>query len=902
MTNLYHKNYIRTITTRLILFLLVVSAVATAVAAEVHTTVHGLHFNSFNESQGKRTSLSLNDGQPFGLSRELKLQFDFVLRDGGVYYGDILNIQPNAGSPVRLAILFEDGSPQLVLIQDNKITRVTAFPVNKWQTVGLSIDTESNNIEVSMDSASRKIPLSLNNSTEAKVSFGFLNKISRDVPSMSLSNIKVWEDGELTRNWLLNKHDDSVCYDEVAHSAAEATDGIWLIDAHSRFTPIFSKEYPSPVDLAVDTRNGIFSVVDGQQIENYDVYGKKLSVVPVSGNSPRLVVGNAFVSPLDGNLQIYAIENEAVSAFDPASRSWQNPEATQVEDVSYNHARAWNPADSSYYFFGGYGHYRYSNELVRLDMRTRQWSNVDYEPLLPPRYGAAAVIHDNNLYILGGRGNKEGRQEITTHSYYTLNRIDLSTGKQEQLWAMSDTLVDTPRMFLSSTMVYNEADNSLYAVCMGDGITLMKFSLKEPGWTDVYQFGLGEDAFELCDLTLYNCPEQNRVLLAINKINTNKTATVHVFSLVAPILTMEDIRQSDSEPASSSQAAKILLWCAVGLIIIGGGIWFYVRRNRGPRTPEPAVEPLQPVVPDKNSEQNKVKESVAEQPAEQPSELAVTTAAVSEAKESDYKLLLPKVQHKSFIQLLGDFRVFDREGRDITVQCTPKLRELLLVIIFNCERERSGHFPAERISDQLWPDKDGLAARNNRNVSLRKLRSYLEEVGDIDISGNNSVISINWNNVICDYHEVMQAAKQLEADRNSARVITQAMFEDDSPLAYLLSGTLLPDNNDPWLDEFKAKFSSLSLDYLEDLLSEEMKRNHGDNVLNIAAVMLKHDPFNESALAARCRVLVKYNKRGLAKNIYQSFCRKYEEAMNEPFKYTFADILGSDNKGWNPFR
>lgn len=169
MTNLYHKNYIRTITTRLILFLLVVSAVATAAAAEVHTTVHGLHFNSFNESQGKRTSLSLNDGQPFGLSRELKLQFDFVLRDGGVYYGDILNIQPNAGSPVRLAILFEDGSPQLVLIQDNKITRVTAFPVNKWQTVGLSIDTESNNIEVSMDSASRKIPLSLNNSTEAKV-------------------------------------------------------------------------------------------------------------------------------------------------------------------------------------------------------------------------------------------------------------------------------------------------------------------------------------------------------------------------------------------------------------------------------------------------------------------------------------------------------------------------------------------------------------------------------------------------------------------------------------------------------------------------------------------------------------------------------------------------------------
>jgi hypothetical protein len=38
----------------------------------------------------------------------------------------------------------------------------------------------------------------------------------------------------------------------------------------------------------------------------------------------------------------------------------------------------------------------------------------------------------------------------------------------------------------------------------------------------------------------------------------------------------------------------------------------------------------------------------------------------------------------------------------------------------------------------LWSDKDEIAARNNRNVTLRKLRVLLEEVGDVTSIKNDS--------------------------------------------------------------------------------------------------------------------------------------------------------------------
>lgn len=869
-----------------LLFTIIISVVASANVAGNNVKAHGLQFYSFNESQGKRTSLSLNDNEPFALSKQLDIQFDIMMRSDGVLFGDILNINPNTGSPIRMAIAYKGGKPQLELIQGKRITPMASLPMNQWLTMRLGVDAASGNIKVSFGNVSRNITVALRQASKATVAFGFDAEISRDVPSMNIRNVKVAEGGKLARHWLLDKHNDSICYDQVARSVAVAKSGMWLIDTHSRLTQIFSGEYATPVELAVDVRHGQFVVVDKKHVDYYDGRGNLSRSVPVVGESPKFNVGNAIVSPLDSTLLVYSIDNNTTSAFDPSTGRWTTPEATLVDNSYYNHARAWDVADSSYYCFGGYGHFRYRNDLLRYDMRTRQWTHIGYKPLLSPRYSASAAIHGDYMYILGGRGNDGGQQSLTTYSYYTLNRIDLRTGRQTLLWEMPATQKDKISFVLSASMIYREATHSLYTVCMdGNDILLLKLGLKEPGWTIVDKIRIEGDGYEAIDMNLYDCQAAGSILLVVNRKSSKMNSSVNVYALTAPILTSEDIMQTDGNTGASIPWA---LSIAVGLSVIAVAAYCTKRRLHKRHTADATTKDASPAI-----------ETTAE-PGHQ--EQTATTAEPqdnTEPQDNDDGDILPmvQVQHKSFIQLLGEFRVFDRNGSDITSQCTPKLKELLLVIIFNCEKERSGHFPAERISDQLWPDKEGQAARNNRNVSMRKLRTYLAEVGDIDISGNNSVISIDWHDVTCDYHEVMQEAKKGgDGNLSSIRELSE------QTLAYLFSGTLLPDNNDPWLDDFKSNFSFMSLDYLENLLMEEIRKEHADNVLRIADIMLKHDPFNESALAAKCRTLVKSNKRGVAKNVYQSFCREYEKSLGEAFDYSFADIIGSEGKGWKLFK
>ena len=57
-----------------------------------------------------------------------------------------------------------------------------------------------------------------------------------------------------------------------------------------------------------------------------------------------------------------------------------------------------------------------------------------------------------------------------------------------------------------------------------------------------------------------------------------------------------------------------------------------------------------------------------------------------------------------------------------------------------------------KMTDMLWSDKDEIAARNNRNVTLRKLRVLLEEVGDVEVISDGGFLKIRWNeSVFCDY-------------------------------------------------------------------------------------------------------------------------------------------------------
>ena len=186
----------------------------------------------------------------------------------------------------------------------------------------------------------------------------------------------------------------------------------------------------------------------------------------------------------------------------------------------------------------------------------------------------------------------------------------------------------------------------------------------------------------------------------------------------------------------------------------------------------------------------------------------------------------------------------------------------------------------------LWSDKDEIAARNNRNVTLRKLRVLLEEVGDVEVISDGGFLKIRWNeNVFCDYCTALHCMDLLQ--KNGAQkdeVLLNQILE------LLLYGPLLSNTIVDWLDEFKDAYSSLSIDLLRNLLDIEYRKSDREMVLRITDIMFLHDPLNEEALAAKCSVLFLEGKKGIAKSVYDRFCKEYRESLGEDYKIPLSKL------------
>jgi DNA-binding SARP family transcriptional activator len=210
------------------------------------------------------------------------------------------------------------------------------------------------------------------------------------------------------------------------------------------------------------------------------------------------------------------------------------------------------------------------------------------------------------------------------------------------------------------------------------------------------------------------------------------------------------------------------------------------------------------------------------------------------------------------------------------------LKHLLILLILYTEKNPQGIL-ASKATEILWPDKEETAARNNRNVNLRKLRVLLESIGDMEVVTENNFLRIKWGtSVFCDYHTLMTCTKQFEQEKSEELL--------NRILELLLYGPLLPNTVFDWLDDFKDAYSSHSIDLLKNLLEIEIQRNHQEMIIRLADIMFLHDPLNEEALAAKCTVLSAQGKKGIARNVYDRFCKEYRDSMGENYKIPFVSL------------
>ncbi len=245
-------------------------------------------------------------------------------------------------------------------------------------------------------------------------------------------------------------------------------------------------------------------------------------------------------------------------------------------------------------------------------------------------------------------------------------------------------------------------------------------------------------------------------------------------------------------------------------------------------------------------------------------------AAMSAANSAAATPAEVELPHRGAIYLLGGFHVYDRAGEDITRKFSPLVRELLaLLILYSSGKGIS----SEKMRELLWYDKDEAAARNNRAVNLGKLRALLDTVGDYEISNQTGYWRITFHSLFVDYLQWRAAVGRGE--------------NVNTVIALVGGGGLLPEEDHPWLDDFKSDFADKTIDLL---LGQASASQDQTATARMADAVFTLDPVNEQALYLRCRAYMAAGKHNAAKGLYDRFAKQYESLYGEPYSGSIREL------------
>ena len=834
---------------------------------------YGLSLKSHTVPGIERTTLYLDDNQPFSIKNDFIISFQMYVRANEHDFGSILHLHTNTNQFIRFSFVAgeERHFPALVL-NEGIININSPIEREKWLDVSLHLRLKDNVIEIDYDNKKISAMDPLQGVKSVTALFGQMEKYLADVAPIDLRNVTVTQDGKQIREWKLWKHNDTVCYDEIEGAVARAIHPVWLIDNHIEWKPVYQAKIPGKLDVAFNAREALFYLVKSQSIEVLDENGTLQKEIAIRGGYPAVEFPNHLLyDTLSNELVSYYPKKGITSCFSFDTEKWSNEVRNTEEASNYNHARTFNPADSSFYFFGGYGFYQYRNDLYRMKYGTNQIEQVEYERPLYPRYSAAMAIVGDELYIFGGRGNKYGKQELSSHYYWGLCAINLKNKQSRIVWQKNQPQEEGTIM--ASTMYFEPSDSSFYAVSTSKGGVLWKISMKDSVYSEVSKPIHNESAYQDSDFSLYTSPSHGKLFLVLDKILSNHTHDLAIYSINMPLVNEVDIRQSATGENGNNRwylyAIGVLL-----LLVLAGFVLYRFKYNGKNKKASVTKKATEKTVATTGKAQH--------QPSMPESKIMPKKEWIPETETIFTETVNYYDRSRASISLLGCFNVRDKDGNDITSNFTPRLKHLLILLILHTEKNAQGIL-ASKTTEILWPEKEETAARNNRNVNLRKLRVLLESIGDMEVMIENNFLRIKWGtNVFCDYHTLIACTKQFEQEKSEELL--------NRILELLLYGPLLPNTIVDWLDDFKDDYSSYSIDLLKNLLEIEISRNHQDMIIRLADIMFLHDPLNEEALAAKCAVLSAQGKKGIARNLYDRFCKEYHDSMGENYKIPFADL------------
>lgn len=488
--------------------------------------------------------------------------------------------------------------------------------------------------------------------------------------------------------------------------------------------------------------------------------------------------------------------------------------------------------------------------VKRYDVLTGRTDVHHLQPPLVPasRYSVTAV--DDRLYIFSQCDTVSG----ASHYRYALYEYDTVTWSGRTLWTDGSIVYD---LCPSREMYYDSEGDCFFFASVCNGGNIVRISRIRPEWHIVSSAAFDYQDYNDPLINLYRGSESNRYHLVVNDRAGNGKHNIEIYSISAPFI--RDIGDVTVIRHDKDLYYRVT-WLIVALIV-SLPVIILVRRRK--------YRCNESVPDDRSAEVGLIEEIPLTKELEN---------EVHNEKES----ILYYDNSRSSISFLGGFSVRDKEGYDITVRFTARIKHLLVMLLLSEVKNDYDGITYSAIDRVIWGDKDEKSAQNNRNVTVRKLRLLLQNVGNIVITNDKGVYHVSLDGVFFDYSELMLLFERVDDFDKADRETTSAILE------LLSMGSLLPDTSFGWLNNLKSEFSEKVSEMLLSRLRLELGRD--DNLAyRISETISVQTPLSEEALRAKCIILSRRNMSSLAASIYARFCDNYQAVNGKPYPHTLRE-------------
>ena len=844
-------------------------------------TQYGLKFKSYEVEKEKRTSLYLTPEKPLSLPSVYSISFDLKFHSSGRDpFGYIFRVFNEEGNNVSMLIniVRNTSLSKLAFTYSSKEILSKTFDeiemgFDEWYTVDINIDTKNALFTVAIGDKSftQNLP-ELKSFNKINVVFGRNDRYGMqitDIPSMTVKDIRIHNENKskILYEWLLKNYTEDGSYDEIKHELATVFNPEWLIDQHVFWKKKYTLLTDEHSQIAYDSINGEIGIYSNLLFYFLGIAEDSMRIDTIVNTNPwGPLSSNMLFNSNFGKYVYYTFEYERVAdvlSYDKGLKMWDMVSREPVHSDYWHHNRLISPFDGKLYLFGGYGHHKYKSDVHIYDFEKKEWTRSQLKKdIQHPHYlSGLGVLDEKHVLIFGGYGSETGEQSLAPRFIYDLYKVNIETLESEKIWTL-----DTPEkdFVVSNSLVVDTATRSFYALAyslhqFNTNLTLLKFSMDKPGYEilgDSIPIRF-EDNKSYVDLFLDKKSENLVAIISGPKSLHSTEDEISIYTLSYSPLAKSSLYQKEPHDFMPLKIPVVIL--LIVILLSGVILYFYKKKKR-----KNASEKM-----------NFTDEFEA---------VAGNDQFEGEPKMAYTRKRNDKAARVQSVCLFGGFCVVDRDGNDITKDFTPMLKQLFVLILLYTHKDRKG-ISSTKLKDVLWFDKSDESAKNNRGVSLNKLRQLLESVGDIAIKSNSAYWTVEFGEVYCDYSEALYLIDILSRGENTD-------LDNLRKLLVLLSGgELLPNLQVEWVDSFKSEFSNNLMDLLTELSKKQKVLDNPQLCIDLADAIFIQDSLNEDALRLKCSMLIKMGRNKLSKKVYESFAKEYKLLFGENFGIPFEQIL-----------